>query len=130
MMKKQHDGLQADLTTVLNTDVNEGESVIELLLKFKNDLLGHLAVEDKIFYPAYLNELKEKGEDVSNTVAFIEEMGLIKDAVLVFLNKYGTTSDILKDVELFTSELKGIIQTLNIRIETEEEGVYEFYSVM
>ena len=129
MMKKQHDNLQEDLLVVQKeinlTDFNI--KIAESLAKFKSDLLGHLAIEDNQFYPSYLERLKKQGEDTSKTELFISEMNHIKDAVTAFLAKYETSDNVRTNISQFPLELEQIIRTLNLRIESEEEGVYEMF---
>lgn len=74
--------------------------------------------------------LKDKGDNTTNTEAFIAEMNGIKETVVAFLNKYGALENINNDKSEFLTDLKGIIEALNLRIESEEEGVYQLYRAM
>jgi len=47
-----------------------------------------------------------------------------------FLDKYSTPEIIRNSSTDFKQELSGIIQTLKLRIETEEDGIFEIYLSM
>ena len=132
ILKKQHDGLQEDLILAEKTEESAafGTMTTDLLQKFRNDLLGHLAIEDVEFYPNYLKSLRDQGKNTEDTEAFIAEMNRIKEVVITFLNKFDIAEKIEADKTAFSTELNEISNTLNIRIESEEEGVYEFYLLM
>lgn len=132
ILKKQHDGLQEDLVLAEKAEESPqlGAMTVDLLQKFRSDLLGHLAIEDVEFYPNYLKNLKDRNRDITDTEAFIAEMNRIKEVVIAFLNKYNTAEKIDADKTTFSTELKEIKGALNVRIETEEEGVYAFYLLM
>jgi regulator of sigma D len=124
-LKSQHRTLQADLALVLK-DV----SPLPDLIKFKNDLLEHLKLENEVFYPDYIDKKTKRGEDVVKTKEFIRQMDDIGKVVMGFLDKYNTSEMINASASDFNKELPNIISTLNLRIETEEEGVFDLYLLL
>ena len=129
----QHRGLQRDLAFVsdgLKSETIQKSSVlVSQLAIFKKDLSEHLALENGEFYPDYLHKKEVKGEDLGSTKEFIRKMDDIGKVVMGFLDTYKTPESIDVSIVTFQHELEGIIKTLNVRIETEEEGVYGIYLV-
>ena len=128
-LKNQHRILQSDLSSALEVN-KRGENIILDLIKFKNDLLEHLKLENETFYTDYLDKKTKKGEEIENTKKFIKEMDDIAKVVMTFLEKYSSSESINKYITEFNKELPDIISTLNMRIETEEDGVYDIYLSM
>jgi len=132
-LKAQHRGLQSDLTNVLgelkSETVLNASAVISKLAKFKEDLIEHLKLENGEFYPDYLHKKEIKGENIAQTKEFIGVMENIGKVVIAFLDKYDNIEAIESSRLVFDNEFNNIIRTLNTRIETEEEGVYEIYLV-
>lgn len=133
-LKSQHRQLQADLSVVLEETRKESdltcENIFASLAKFKNDLAEHQELENGVFYVDYLSKKSERGEDTTSTQEFIRQMTEIGNTVDAFLAKYATCDAIRGTVSGFTSELATIIRILNMRIETEEDGVFGLYLVM
>jgi len=133
ILKTQHRGLQNDLKLVLDelnseTTLNS-RVVVSKLAKFKDDLLAHLKLENGEFYPDYLAKKDKKGEDTTSTKEFMKIMEDIGKVVLAFLDKYSSAEVVESSRLVFTKELQEIISTLNTRIETEEEGVFDIYLI-
>jgi len=128
----QHRQLQQDLILVMN-DIDDkkncSERIVANLQKFRQQLIDHLKLEDDVFYMKYIEIKKMRGEDLSSTYSFIQEIKQIGVAVMQFLEKY-SNKDSVENEDNFKSELSAIVSTLNARIETEEEGVYGIYLVM
>ncbi len=131
-LKNQHRALQADLSLVLEKiEVGGlGDEIVLNLTKFKNDLLEHLKLENETFYPDYLEKKIKRGEEVDTTKKFIKEMDEIGKVVIGFLEKYATAETISKSLLEFKKELISIINTLNMRIESEEDGVFGLYLLL
>lgn len=133
-LKSQHRTLQKDLSdamqkTELETE-NIGEKIVADLTKFKNDLMDHLKLENGTFYPDYLDKKIKRGEETESTKTFMKEMDDIARVVLAFLEKYSAPESINSSIPDFKNNLSKIIGTLNTRIETEEEGIFDIYLVM
>lgn len=87
-------------------------------------------MENGTFYTDYINKKIKRGEDVTSTKEFIKKMDDIAAVIKVFLDKYSDANKINLAIIDFRRELQDIIDTLNLRIETEEDGVFEFYLLM
>lgn len=123
-LEKQHRGLQADLTQAMqNAEKSLLSEVVETLGKFKDDLDAHLDLENNTFYPDYL-ALTKANEKVKK---FIDEMIVIGEEITAFLNQYDQPEKISASGDKFIPELERITETLNLRIEMEEEGLYDIY---
>lgn len=131
-MIEQHRTLQKDLGGAFDLLKNERVNVIEVnnyLKKFSLDLEGHLSLENGIFYPELLTMMKNKGIDTSKTEDFINQMREIGVVVTSFLEKYKEVSSIENELSDFKNELENIISVLNLRIESEEDGVYSYWEM-
>jgi len=129
---EQHRGLQKDLGAVIEEFKNElpnSEEVDKLLKRFASDLTVHLELENNVFYAQLISKMKEKGQDTAKTEQFIAEMDVIGKVVMAFLGKYGDAISIKLQLTDFKSELSDIINTLNLRIESEEAGVYAYWGL-
>jgi len=124
-LKKQHKGLQADLSAVAG--LVSGADISSGLVKFKNDLIEHLNLENGTFYAELLKKMKDAGQDTKDTEAFIESMNDIAKVVMAFLEKYSVAEHVNNNIDAFIQETGGIIKAFNVRIESEEEGVYEIF---
>ena len=127
----QHRKIQKDLAEVLATaqssESSKGNRVLEHISTFNTDLNTHLILENNTFYPEYLATLSAAGQDPTSTKKFIAEMIQIGEQVSAFFNTYSTAHIIDTATPVFISELTTIIRVLNMRIETEEEGVYGMF---
>ena len=99
-LKSQHRTLQTDLALAMK-DV----SPLPDLIKFKNDLLEHLKLENEVFYPDYIDKKTTRGEDVVSTKEFIRQMDDIGKVVIGFLEKYNSSEKINAAVPDFKKEL-------------------------
>lgn len=127
----QHRKLQGDLKVVLDMlkddKTFDSDSTLEYLINFKRDLLEHLELENEVFYPDYLKKKSLKGEDILSTKEFIGLMDGIGKEVMNFLERYNNPESIGMNRQVFSDELQKMQDTLNNRIETEEDGVYGIY---
>ncbi len=128
----QHRLLQKDLGEVAIILKNEKPTGVEIekwLQEFTKDLQEHLHLENEVFYVELLKKMKEAGIDTTNTEAFIADMKNIGDTVEAFMKKYEGASVIEKELTEFTNEFSPLVNTLNIRIESEESGVYLYWNL-
>ena len=133
-LKNQHSNLQKDLSLIV-ADLKSGmgekdDTVVLKLTKFKNDLIEHLKIENKEFYPDYLDKKIKRGEEITSAKEFIKQMDTIEKVVIEFLDKYATPESISANTSNFSSELSVIINALNARVETEEEGLFGLYLLL
>jgi hemerythrin-like domain-containing protein len=130
IMVGQHRGLQKDLGNISDQFSERKINVSEIskfLKKFTKDLKEHLELENNVFYKQLLEKMKLKGQDTTKTELFIDQMKEIEKVVGTFLKKY---DDLDKDnINNFKKEFKNIVDTLNIRIESEEAGVYAYWGL-
>jgi len=129
---QQHRGLQNDLSLTaesLKTSRPDSGEIDKSLKRFAADLAAHLELENNTFYVQLIEKMKEKGQDTAKTEEFIAEMGDIGKAVMAFLDKYSDTEKIGSQLADFNKELPAIISVLNLRIESEEAGVYAYWGL-
>jgi len=133
-LKAQHFTLIEDLTSALgyltSQEGVESSVILEILQKFKSDLIEHLQLENNSFYLDYFNKKSLMNADIDNEQEFHEKMNDIGTEVMNFLDKYSTPEAMDDNPSEFKSELSGIIDTLKLRIETEEEGIFDVYLSM
>lgn len=130
-MIKQHRTLQAELGEAKHhteTEKPDAKIILKILKRFSKDLNTHLKLENDIFYIELLKEMRAKGEDTTHTELFIAEMKVIGDLIDQFLHKFNDAGTIASKESEFEGELVKIIDTYNLRIEVEEEGVYLYWS--
>ncbi len=131
-MIKQHRVLQKEVGLVMEIireDKIDAEKIIQGLKQFKKDLAEHLELENEVFYAELLKEMKAKGQDTEKTEMFIDEMNDIEKVVVAFLEKYKDGKSIKEKIAEFKKEFPGIVDTLNLRIESEEAGVYAYWGL-
>lgn len=130
-LKSQHRKIQSDLRAAYDELKSEGETpssaIVADLSRFKKDLEEHLKLESEEFYPDYLAKKEARGEDTASAKKFIRMMDDIGEVVMAFLHKYSTEEAVENSRDTFEDELLEIIDTLNTRIETEEQGIYDIY---
>lgn len=131
-MISQHRTLQKDLGGALDLVKNEEPDFVQIdadLKKFIKDLEEHLKLENDIFYPSLLKKMKEKDVDTSKTEDFINQMKEIGTVVMIFLGKYKSNIEIENQFADFKNDLSTIVSALNLRIESEESGVYGYWGL-
>ncbi len=99
------------------------------LEQFKKDLVEHLTLENETFYPELLKDMQAKGQDTAKTEQFVAEMKDIEKVVVAFLEKYKDEQSIKEKIDEFKKEFPNIGKTLNLRIESEEVGVYSYWGL-
>lgn len=129
-MVSQHLKLKNDLQIVAEliraSDI-VAVSILKELNNFKKDLVDHLELENGTFYPELLKEMREKNQDTTNTEKFISEMKDVENDVITFLKKYQNGQLIDDGKVKLKKEFPRIYQILNLRITSEEEGVYTYW---
>lgn len=131
-LKSQHQILKSVLTSarqdVDDSSINPG-LILEKLKDFSSLLQTHMQLEDNIFYPQILEKQKNKGMENKDTEDFISEMKKIYSAVKVFLENYDQAEKIAEKRIQFGTELDDVVTMLLLRIESEEDGVYLYWSL-
>ena len=129
---KQHRTLQEEVASIIDCyKLNRSEAsqkISEGLGRFSKELVGHLKLENEVFYVELLNKMKQAGQNTDSTELFIAEMKDIEKVVYAFLEKFKDVTKILASFEIFKKEFELIKQALVLRIESEEEGAYGYWS--
>ena len=128
----QHRKLQKDLGSLSEVLAQKEPNVqiIDVLLQqFSHDLMTHLHLENEVFYVDLLQKMKNKGQDTKKTELFIAEMKDIEKAIIIFLDTNNTNEKISQNIDLLRINLPSIVNTLNLRIESEESGVYSYWGL-
>lgn len=129
----QHNVLRAEVKEVSDLAsggvVNSGK-INEGLKKFREDLVNHLELENNTFYLELLKKMKAKDWDTEDTEKFIAGMKDIEKVVIAFLDKYKDSKSISDNIEKFKDEFVDTGQTLSIRLESEEKGVYTYWDTL
>ena len=129
---KQHRGLQKDLggvAEILKSEKIDSKEIVKGFKKFEKDLFEHLELENDVFYVNLLRDMKKKDQSTEKTEQFIEEMKDIEKVVVAFLEKYKKEADVSDNLKEFKKEFAGIVETLNLRVEAEEAGVYGYWGL-
>jgi regulator of sigma D len=132
IMIEQHRGLQKELGSVADLLESEKPDSVEIdksLKQFAKDLAVHLELENNVFYVRLLEKMKAKNQDTAKTEQFIVEMKDIGKAVMAFLEKYKDAESIAEKMEELKPEVRGIVAALNLRVESEESGVYAYWGL-
>lgn len=130
ILKAQHKVLQQNLSSV-DLLAKTGEPAVSEIMsgleEFTKNLQGHLTLENGEFYPNLLSAMKEKNMNTVDTENFIGQMKSIEVVVTAFLLQYSNAGAYAGAMNVFEKDLLGIISALNLRIESEELGVYEYW---
>ncbi|MCX6736142.1 MAG: hemerythrin domain-containing protein [Candidatus Parcubacteria bacterium] len=129
---EQHRLLQKDLgmaAAMTEMEKPSSQEIEKWLQQFTADLTEHLHLENAVFYVELLKKMKEAGVDTTNTGIFIADMKNIGNKVETFMKKYKKADTIDASLAEFKSEFFPIINALNIRIESEESGVYLYWDL-
>lgn len=132
IMIAQHRTLQKEVSAVveiLKSEKIDVQKIMAGLEQFKKDLVEHLELENNTFYPELLRDMKQRGQDTIKTEQFIVEMKDIEKVVVAFLEKYKDVSSLKEKMDEFKKEFPEIGETLALRIESEEEGVYSYWGL-
>jgi len=100
------------------------------LKSFTTTLFMHMHLEEEVFYPELLERMKDRGSDISKTVEFIDEMKKIGAVVVIFLAKYDSPLKLKEGLNDFIQDLDNVIELMNIRMESEESGVYCYWDAL
>jgi regulator of sigma D len=131
-MVAQHRTLQKEVglvVEILENDPVDVQKIVEALKQFKKDLVEHLELENNTFYAELLKQMKAKDQNTDKTEQFIAEMDGIAEVVVTFLEKYKDAKNIQEKIKQFKKEFTEIGETLTLRIESEEAGVYAYWGL-
>ena len=98
--------------------LNDTRTIKSLIDDLISALDIHLAVEDKSLYPLLLNHTNQ---EIENTVkSFIDEMGEIRQTVLLYRKKWTSIPRIQDDPNKFIGETSIILEALITRMRRED----------
>lgn len=103
--------------------------ILDALEKFHKDLEEHLKFENNFFYTELLKEMERDGYDIAKTKMFISEMKGIEKDIKSFLEKYRRETDLKNKISEFNKELPLMIETVKLRTESEESGVFKYWDI-
>lgn len=130
ILKQQHKDLEnllSEVKSILNQPAADYAQVLELLTKLKQALTDHVRIENEEFYPKYGQLLSMLGKKFDNDEKLKIEMNRIVSLVFDFLATYASAASIADNLIEFKKSLASIENILKIRIETEEEGLFDAY---
>jgi len=125
--KDDHDHLEkltSKIYPYLNVKdvLNDSRTIKSLIDDLISALDIHLAVEDKSLYPLLL---KHSSKKVTHTVqSFIDEMGEIRQGVLLYRKKWTSTSKIHDSPKEFIGETSIILDALKTRMKKENKDLF------
>lgn len=131
-MIAQHRILQKELSDAASLAAAGGpdcRAINRALKQFKKDLMAHLELENNVFYSELLIRMEKSGQDTAKTREFINAMGEIGKTIVSFLEKYKNSKIIKSKIAEFKPELSSVINALNLRVESEESGVYTYWGM-
>lgn len=102
------------------------ENILEALQGFVALLLAHLKLENETFYPQLLQLMEAKQMNTEKTQQFIEEMKKLEGVVFSFVEKFDSVQKIQGKMDTFNGGMTEIEKILQLRIESEENGVYAY----
>ncbi len=92
------------------------------LISLSGKLSVHLAMEDKVLYPAMLGSSNDKAKKTAET--FAKEMGTIGGVFKAYMEKWKNGATIKDGAAAFITETKGVFSALKDRVVREERDLY------
>lgn len=122
-LRRQHEeiGLTANLLARAISDDRQPQGVARLRWQLARQLMAHLALEDRILYPALMRSVDTVARE--RTATLMKETGALADRFAVYMASWsddliaGQWSD-------FCAETRLILNALNERIERENRLLY------
>lgn len=102
----------------------------DVLTALSHDLHDHLALENDVLYPRYLERIPKPCEHRQAIEHFITEMRVTERSIAQFLHTYRTEARILEDRNKFRNDLGAIFLQFCRRVEIENDEVYDRYLLM
>ena len=94
------------------------------LKKFKKNLKEHVDLENDSLYSPLLEKYKGKPSEIEYIEKFISDMDELAKEIYDFIDKYTYKQKIEKRFDEFKKELDFVISSLQIRVTSEEKGVF------
>ncbi|MDI1296539.1 MAG: hemerythrin domain-containing protein [bacterium] len=122
-LRGQHDeiGLTAKLLAEATADLRTPRSVAAIRWQLARRLIAHLALEDRILYPA----MQRAPDDRTRTVAakLQTETGALAEVFTRYMSSW-TDERIAREWRAFCAETQQILKALGERIEREDRTLY------
>ncbi|NQU83614.1 MAG: hypothetical protein HQ536_02790 [Parcubacteria group bacterium] len=129
---EQHKILQNELDVILDLCVDtrseDCKEIFSTLKKLEIDLVNHLKLENETFYVQLLEKMEQKGLNTQDTVKFRDEMNVIGKEVYDFFGKFKEEALIKNNISGFKKDFVGIREAIILRVESEEAGVFMYWS--
>lgn len=100
----------------------KADEIRTLLVTLSGKLSVHLAMEDKVLYPAMINSSNATAK--STAEKFATEMGTIGGVFKGYTDKWKTGAAIKADAAGFITDTKGLFTALKDRVVREERDLY------
>lgn len=117
-------GLLEDLHHRLQPGSFDALGARQLLVTLGARLNIHLAFEDRALHPTLLKSpdaaVREK------TLAYMGEVGGLKDAMTAHLKRWLATTEVLADPETFRTSTLDVLRSLERRLQAEDQDFYPF----
>ena len=123
----QHGFLKKSLGKIKNESVKDSPDftfIFGRLKKFKKNITEHVEFENRELYNKLFEKYRDNEKDLESIKKFQVEMDVLAGEVREFIDKFTYKQKIEKRFEEFKNELDFIISSLQIRITSEEEGVF------
>ncbi|MBT3236932.1 MAG: hemerythrin domain-containing protein [Bdellovibrionales bacterium] len=124
--RKDHQDLLAQVEllqgSIQDVEGNIGE-IPQLLAQMSAKLKIHLTTEDKVLYVNLASCGNQEAVALAKTMQ--TEMGGIKSAWDLYIEKWRISSNIINDKDTFISETNDIFAALAKRIDSEESTLYD-----
>lgn len=105
---------------------HNAQSITQLLLKMSAEIKLHLAVEDRVVYPAFANsgrpELAAMGR------FYQSEMGDLSRVYTAFAGRWNLPERVAADPAGFRDEANAVFKALFLRTKREESELYPAYA--
>jgi iron-sulfur cluster repair protein YtfE (RIC family) len=127
--RRQHEELMNyanRLASYISSDNSDVAPEAERILRsFAGKLKVHLAMEDRVLYPAMI---ASPNEELSQTAKrFQREMGDLSKVVNAYLERWSRTQLIADGFTAFRKDTREILDALSRRIDAEEKVLYTLY---
>ncbi|MCI4588555.1 hemerythrin domain-containing protein [Sphingobium sp. BYY-5] len=122
-LRRQHEeiGLTAQLLTQAISDDRHPQGVAKLRWQLARQLMTHLALEDRIFYPALMRSTNPVVRE--RTMALQKEIGALSDRFAVYMASW-SDDRIAHEWPGFCVETRSILDALSARIDCENRILY------
>lgn len=124
--KSQHveilDGIANLRQLVRNSIADNAHKIAQEISALSKVVTMHLAIEDRILYPALQNGSNKKLADMGK--AYQEDMKGIASSYIAFSRKWGAATALLSQPEMFRTEANQVLKAVYERMQKENTEFY------